>query len=329
MITYKIYNKKNNIAWEDFINKSINGTIFQSQTFLTYHINKTFRNHSLMFYKKNNLIGVFSASENGADELFSHPGASFGGIVTQEISLSNLLEIIDLIESYAKENNFCSITMIPTPSVYHNNLDESLLYALLWKNYTIKEQYYSSVIPLENNVEKHLALINRNKSRSKDYYSNIIELNRLTVEWNNDFNKFYPILEKNKKMYNSKPTHSLEEIYRLNDIMPDKIKLMLIKKNNKVIGGNMIFIANESVAIIFYNMIDYDYVNLQISVIQVIESIKWAYKNNFKFLDFGVSHESEQVNPLAPKISLIKFKEEFGAFGSIRTVLNKNILDAK
>ena len=23
MITYKIYNKKNNIAWEDFINKSI------------------------------------------------------------------------------------------------------------------------------------------------------------------------------------------------------------------------------------------------------------------------------------------------------------------
>ena len=60
-----------------------------------------------MFYKKNNLIGVFSASENGPDELFSHPGASFGGIVTQEISLSNLLEIIDLIESYAKENNFC------------------------------------------------------------------------------------------------------------------------------------------------------------------------------------------------------------------------------
>jgi len=325
MITYKLYNNNNNKEWEDFIIKSMNGTIFHSQEFLNYHIDRVFENHSLMFYKKNTLIGLFSASQNNPNHLFSHPGASFGGLITNELSLANLLEMINLIEDYAKKNNFQNITIVPTPLIYHRKLDESLLYALLWKNYVIKEQYYSSVIPLENNFETHLALINRNKARSKNYYNKIVATNKLTIEWSNEFDEFYPVLEKNKRKYNVRPTHSLEEILKLREIMPEKIKLLLIKKNNTVIGGNMIFIANNNVAIIFYNMIDYNYVELQIAVIQVIESIKWAYKNNFKFLDFGVSHEPEQMNPLAPKMSLIKFKHEFGAIGSLRLVMNKKI----
>ena len=112
---------------------------------------------------------------------------------------------------------------------------------------------------------------------------------------------------------------------RLHNIMPEKIKLLIIKRNNKTIGGNLIFIANPRVAIIFYNMINYKYAKLQIAVIQIIETIKWAYENNLTYLDFGVSHEVGLNSFLVPKMSLIKFKEEFGAFGSMRTLLNKKI----
>ena len=76
-------------------------------------------------------------------------------------------------------------------------------------------------------------------------------------------------------------------------------------------------------------MINYEFANLQIAVIQVNESIKWAKKNKFKYIDFGISHETGNDNFLIPKMSLIKFKEEFGAVGSIRIVLNKKILNAK
>ena len=89
-------------------------------------------------------------------------------------------------------------------------------------------------------------------------------------------------------------------------------------------GGNLIFVANPRVAIIFYNMIDYNFANLQIASIQVVESIKWAYENNYKFLDFGISHQPEHINPLTPKMSLIKFKEEFGCFSSIRNTYKKS-----
>ena len=92
MITYKIYND-NLDEWDDFVDTSINGTIFQKQKFLQYHINRKFINHSLMFYKKKMLIAVFAASSVG-ETLFSHPGASFGGIVYLRASLSDLIEII-------------------------------------------------------------------------------------------------------------------------------------------------------------------------------------------------------------------------------------------
>ena len=136
---------------------------------------------------------------------------------------------------------------------------------------------------------------------------------------------FYPILIENKRLHDALPTHSLQEIKALNKILPDKIKLLIISKDNNVIGGNMIFVANKNMAIIFYNMINHMFSELQISVIQVIESIRWASKNNYKFLDFGISHKPLEKNPLTPKMSLIKFKEQFGAFGSLRFVFNKNI----
>ena len=104
-----------------------------------------------MFYKKNKLIGVFPASETSdgfSKGLFSHPGASFGGIIFKENSFSNIMQMIGCIEQYATENNFRSIRMVPTPAIYMIDNDESQKYALQWNKYSETEQYYSSIIPI-------------------------------------------------------------------------------------------------------------------------------------------------------------------------------------
>jgi len=333
MIEYKVYSKNNKESWDYFVDNAKDSTIFHSQRFLGYHIDRKFLNHSLMFYKNNKLISVFTGAEiignNSKKILFSHPGASFGGILQKTSSLSDTLEIIDLIENYAIKNNFDQITIIPTPPIYLKNNDNAFLYGLKLKEFAEIERYYSSVIPLEENIDKLLKVIHKNKGRTLGYYDTIIQKNSLKIEWTKNFEAYYPILLENKKMYGVKPTHSLEELIQINKLMPNNIKLLIIKKNNVVIGGNLIFIANSKVAIIFYNMINYEFANLQIAVIQVNESIKWAKKNKFKYIDFGISHETGNDNFLIPKMSLIKFKEEFGAVGSIRIVLNKKILNAK
>ena len=329
MIEYKVYSKNDKESWDCFVDNAKDSTIFHSQLFLSYHIDRKFLNHSLMFYKNNTLIAVFTGSEiignNNNKILFSHPGASFGGILQKTPALSDTLEIIDLIENYAIKNNFDQITIIPTPPIYLKNNDDVFLYGLKLKQFTEIERYYSNVIPLEKNIDKLLKEIHKNKSRTLGYYDTIIQDNSLEVEWTKDFEAFYPILLENKKMYNAKPTHTLEELMQINKLMPDNIKLLIIKKDNMVIGGNLLFIANPNVAIIFYNMINYKFSNLQIATIQVIESIRWAHKHKYKYLDFGVSHEIGENYFLIPKMSLIKFKEEFGAFGALRLVLNKTV----
>ena len=233
MITYKKYKYENLLEWNRFIEKSLNGTIFHSKTFLNYHIDRSFNDCSLMFYKKNKLIGVFSAAINKDNIMFSHPGASFVGLIYQKSSFDNIMKMIDLIELYAINEGINEITMIPTPTIYSNG-DEVLLYALRWKRFVEIEQYYSNIIPIENDKLLQMKKIHRNKSRSHDYYDSIIKKNNLNIKWENNFNSFYPILLENKNKYNSSPTHSLKELQKINKMLPNTIKLLLVYKNDIV-----------------------------------------------------------------------------------------------
>ena len=84
MITIEKYNHKMFNIWDDFISQSNNGTIFSKQSFFHYHISRRFKDHSLLFYLKNKLVCVLPAvhiKKNNQEILYSHPGASFGGLI--------------------------------------------------------------------------------------------------------------------------------------------------------------------------------------------------------------------------------------------------------
>ena len=101
--------------------------------------------------------------------------------------------MIDEIEENAKKNNIQEIRIIPTPLIYNYMNDESLLYGLKWKNYLEKEQYYSSIIPINTNIKKQCELICKNNNRSNDFYDKIIKTNDLAICWNDDFDDFYSV----------------------------------------------------------------------------------------------------------------------------------------
>ena len=74
-------------TWEQFLIQENMGTIFHTRKFLSYHPNRRFLDHSLLFYKKNHLNAVFPAAEIKKQDkkiLISHPGVSFGGFATKK-----------------------------------------------------------------------------------------------------------------------------------------------------------------------------------------------------------------------------------------------------
>ena len=77
------FNKEDEILWDEFVLKSNNGTLFHLRSFLNYHPNNRFVDHSLMILKKGKLFSVFPAAEIIYENklyLISHPGASVGSL---------------------------------------------------------------------------------------------------------------------------------------------------------------------------------------------------------------------------------------------------------
>ena len=56
--------------------------------------------------------------------------------------------------------------------------------------------------------ENVLDLVSQRKRR---YLKKIEKKAQIQLQWDNDIDKFYPILLDNKQRHNSKPTHTLDE----------------------------------------------------------------------------------------------------------------------
>ena len=328
MISIKKYSHKMKHLWDTFIDESSNGTLFQKQSFLAYHIDRKFINHSLLFYKNNTLVAVLSAAlliKKDKKIYYSHPGSSFGGfVINKKISFENISEIIISLEKYLLKLNINSIVLILSPEKYWVNGDESLRYLLHWNSYKPIENYISHYINF-NNSTPISDLISKRKKR---YINKLTKENKITIKKCDNFNQFYALLIKSKESLGTIPTHSLEELKKLKKTFPHQIVLLSSTFNKKVVGGTLLFCINSKVCLVFYNVVDEKFKGIQLASLQLYNAMLFAQKNNYQILDFGVSHKPESRFPLSPKLSLINFKEQFGARGCLRTVYKKE-LDVK
>lgn len=317
------YTPQQQSEWDTFVKQSNNGNLFHYRRFLNYHIGRSFNDHSLIFKKKNRIIALFPAAERIIDNemvLHSHPGASYGGFVTGILGYDDADRILEIFESYCRNQQFRRIFFVPTPVLYFKHYDETLEYALLWREYSTVETYISSFIDLTGSEEDIFDRINKRKRR---YIRNLLDNPDLRLEWNNNYDEYYPILFRNKAKHGVQPTHSLEELKKLDRLFPGRLNLLMCYYHDTPIGGTLNFTANERVAIIFYNMMDDKYPELQPASLQIWETMRWAHRAGFRFLDFGVSQLPLAENPLTPSKSLILFKEHFGSRNMIRKAMEK------
>ena len=183
MLLIKKYTKQLNSDWDLFVQKSFNGTLFQTQKFLSYHQEKKINDCSLMFYKNQQIVAVLPAAEtkqNQIKTLYSHPGASYGGlIIDSSLSFETIDEIINQLIQYAKKQNFKKIILINSPSIYCKNKNETLHYLLLWNKFNINEIYISHATKLNKPIIGLLQI------RKKRYvrYNGLVESSKIPPMW--------------------------------------------------------------------------------------------------------------------------------------------------
>lgn len=321
LVTIAPFSQNNAVKWDDYVWQSNNGTIFHTRKFLNYHPEGRFEDASLIFKKGEKWLALLPAArseEDGQNVLISRSGASFGGpVFNYSISLKDAFCFVESLIAYARANSYNKIILTLPPKIYHSRPSDYFDFAFLESGFTYLKREVSSVIPLDFAEEDTLLIFSPESRRAvrKAVRSGVV------VRETDDIETFYAILKKNLKLrHNVQPTHTLEELIRLQQIFPERIKLFSSFLGDEMIAGVVIFVCNDKVALAFYishreEMQKYRAVNLLF-----YDVIRWAIREHIKFLDFGIF----TVN-MKPNWGLARFKESFGAQGVFRDTFVRNI----
>ena len=310
------YSEKWKPKWDKFVLESNNGTIFHLQKFYDYHPKDKFNFNHLIFLDKGNIVGLLPGSRIG--NLYESPiGSSYGSIVTKDVKFANAMEMVSTLLEYGKKKGIKEFLLTSAPRVYELHPNENLDFAMLWLGFYYDLHYISSAIKLfpdEDIISRFQPTVRRNIRKA-------LKNNGLRVEMNDAYEEFYPILIENKARHNVKPTHSLEDLKKLKELLPDNILLFIVYYKDKPIAGSCVFICNDRVALCFYNMLLYEYEHLKPIHRVMYEVIKWATENGYQYVDTGVSQDTKAENPMTPSMNLIDFKEKFDAKTVMRNTL--------
>jgi hypothetical protein len=305
----------------------MNGTVFHEQQFLSYHSPGKFNFHHLLFLEKGKIVAVLPGGFTKDGSVYESPlGSSYGSFVVEDISADTALAIVRAFEEYIKTTGVKEVYLTQAPVIYQPIITQNLEFALLYGGYSFQRHYISHAIDVSDDshpykrfqptTRKHIRRVLREHSDIR-----IEEVTKKEIE--RGLKEFYPILLENKAKYNATPTHTLDELLKLNELLPDLMKLFLVRKADVPIAGSLLFIANPRVALIFYHMLRYQYDELKPIYLLMDEVTRWSQSHGFSFIDIGVSQDTTDENPMTPALSLIRFKEKFDSRGLLRSTLWK------
>ncbi len=297
-ITIQKYNDAFHSKWNHFLEHSINGSFFFSRNFIHYHKNRIV-DHSLLFLnKKDQIIAILPAVEIG-NQLNSHSGLSFGGLVHSDkygSEISN--EIFIGLKKYLLENKFDEFIYKAQPFFHLLNQDHSDHFNLLNLGATIIKTDVSFCISLSENFNPNKAK-KRAIKKNKDHHG---------ISDSIPLFDFYKLLSLHlEERYDTKPLHNFEDLEYLLNAFPENIKIFGTFVNGHLVASILVFVFKDVIKAqyICSNEQGFKYEGISI----LVEYLHDYYRNEYQYLDLGTSNDG----PESLNFSLARFKESLGA----------------
>ena len=293
--------------WNLFVDSSKNGSFLLNRKYMDYH-SERFRDHSLLVYEKGYLVCVFPANEEGKT-IWTHHGLTYGGLILSEgATTPQTINVLNAINNHYSESGFEKIIYKAIPWIYHKIPSEEDLYALFkCTDAKLVGCNISSSIDMSN------------KPRFKELRRRGVKKaikNGVTVRLSEVYEEFWNVLTETLKVaHNVRPVHSLDEIKLLASRFPDKIKLYVAYKDEKIIAGTLIYEVGN---VVHSQYIAANEEGKHIGALDLLFDtlINQTYTNR-KYFDFGVSTEN---NGHYLNESLIFQKEQFGGHGVVYNI---------
>jgi hypothetical protein len=280
------------------------GTFLFHRDFMNYH-NERFEDHSLMFYKDEQLICCIPAHIK--NQVFhSHMGLSYGGLILNEIGTENMSVLLDAFFEYIKDavfsvSSLCIVKAeIQLPPVSYHKLHQEMTLILKDKGFIVNRILDNMFVKLDQKLR-----VSPKKTRG---YRNG-EFVGLKIERSKEFKHFWVqiLVPQLHARYASQPVHSLEEIESLASKFPENIIQHNLFRDDQLLAGITFFIKN--------NIVKSQYtasssLGLKINAVGFLymEAMKEFQEKGFLLMDYGSVNERDgSVNE-----GLLRFKKELG-----------------
>ncbi|TDD96200.1 GNAT family N-acetyltransferase [Flavobacterium cellulosilyticum] len=296
----KRYQENDSENWNAFIGKAKNATFLFHRDFMDYHKDR-FQDYSIVVLDEDKWVAVLPAN-NVENEVFSHQGLSYGGLVyADKLKLSSVIAIFKAIMAFLNENKMGKLQIKLTPSIYHQKPAEELNYAL----FLVKAQLIRRDTLAVIDMSKPFTF---SKIRNRGIRNGM--KNHLIVKEVADFEEFWMgILTPNlAQKHQATPVHSLQEITKLKKLFPKNIRQFNVYENGIIVAGTTIF-ETDNVAHCQY-ISGKDDVNDLGGIDFLFHHLITEVFKNKRFFDFGISNENQGRNL---NNGLSYWKESFGA----------------
>ena len=293
----KIYQKNDYNDWNAFIGQAKNATFLFHRDFMEYHSDR-FQDYSLIVMDDEKWVAVLPANVVG-NEVFSHQGLTYGGLVLLEKTGAATVEIIlNAILSFLKENKIQNLILKPIPDFYQLRASNEINYFL----YQTKADLVKRSMNLAIDYSKPLQI---SKSKLK-HFRRISELD-ITIEETDDCTSFWNqiLIPRLQDKHQVSPVHSLEEINQLKLNFPENIKQFNAYYEGEIVAGITLFCSQQVIKSQYgatslkgesIRALDYLFINL-------IEK----FGSEYAFFDMGIVDDGDLYNK-----GLLKQKEELG-----------------
>jgi hypothetical protein len=299
--------------WDDYIEQSVNGTLFHLRQFLTYHRDRFLGEERYLLVLGGDSvvaqIPVAIGEEDGVRRLRSPYGASYGGFAFQRYpTFSQSCDIVAAFIEWMHAEQVREATLTPPIAVCARLPFDVVHFALLSAGFKSVNRDISSLVPLDQGTPIGEAVTARARNHVRH-----AEREGVTIKPRGDLDDFWSVLDSTFDRHGVPPTHSLDEFRWLAEELPDRVYVDVAYHGGLPVAGIGYFVINHIVNSSFYLCQRPDYRALNGLTLCVLHGLERARQDGYRWFDFGTSTDRMQ-----PRENIFRFKEHFSPVGQFR-----------
>jgi hypothetical protein len=300
------YTPADRAAWDRHVRESrIPHPMFE-RGWVEYHADR-FVDASLIVEdpaKPGAIVAAIPASAHG-DEIVSHGGLSFGGLLTtHKVGATKMLAVLEAVRTAYAEQGFTNLRYKAVPHVFHAEPAEEDLYALIRAGANLARRDMSAAIDLTLPMR-----YGKGRKWSIKHASDDVEL-----RYGHEYDAFIALETEVLKKHNVTPPHTGTELALLNELFPDDVRLLGAWSPSGDLLGGTLTITTPSVVHTQY--IGASPAGRELGVVDrlIDHVIREHAIAGRRWLSFGISTER---NGSYLNAGLAAHKESFGARGLV------------